>query len=547
LEYPLYIRIAMAEPPWPPPNIHSHTDLIQYHYSQYDKRLRTGEFEPFVYPWGAFGALIVILYLLIPHRNRPWLRKLRFFVFAWNTGFSAYTIRYTRAKAMAPAMGLGLISAWSVIWVMSILVVHDAQTEFQRIERTEGVFRGQPLKRQEYGMNLSNGSATKRDEGQSISNVSGTLGPADRHGEFAWQPYPLKPFAERLDWVLDVFCNFRGVGWNWRTSSIPPPPSSVQEQLRRNSAGTPSHSTRIHTGQPYTYPTRRELLRGNLKLFLTGYLVLDVLKTVMMHDPYFWGFTDHPAPSHLPSVISNSPVLLRMYRLALSQLGIQWALKTVFSLAPLFFSGLLGPSVIGARAEPWMYPETWGPYSMVFERGLAGWWAGWWHQTFRFAFEAPGKELIRALGLQRNAPFARLLQLVIAFTLSGMLHACGSYTAAGPTRPLNLLSFFLLQAAGIFCEALLREILRPAGRKMRMPKSLRSALTFACVHLWFYHTAPLLADDFARGGVWLLEPIPVSFMRALGLGADGEGWWCWSGLSVRWYRGSRSWSSGIAF
>lgn len=540
--------MSTLEPAWLPPGIRSHNDLIRYYHEQYDKSIRAGEFEPFVYPFGSFGAFLVILYLLVPHLHRPWLRRLRFVAFGWMAAFAVYSIRYTRAKAMAPAMGLGLISAWSVIWALATLVVHDAQSEFQRIERTEGVFRSRPLKKNEgYGTDLSNGSAGKRRHDSEFPNGSGTLGPTERHGEFAWQPFPASPFIERLDWVLDVLCNFRGVGWSWRTSSIPPPPTTVQEQLRRNSTGTPTHSTRVHPGQPYTYPTRRELLVGNLKLFLTGYLILDALKTIMMHDPYFWGLMDQPAPAFFPSFISNSPMLLRMYRLALTQLGIQWALQTIFSLAPLFFSGLLGPSVIGARAEPWMYPETWGPYSMVFDRGLAGWWAGWWHQTFRFAFEAPGRKIVSSMGWQRNSPFAKLVQLVVAFALSGILHACGSYTAAGPTRPLNLMAFFLLQAVGVFGEAVLGQMLRPVGRRLRAPKVVRSMLTWLYVHVWFYYTAPLLADDFARGGVWLLEPIPVSLLRGLGLGVDGDGWWCWGDLTLHWHRGNQWWKSGVAF
>ena len=40
---------------------------------------------------------------------------------------------------MASAFGTGIISAWSVLWVQTILVVNDTQLDFQRIERLEGV------------------------------------------------------------------------------------------------------------------------------------------------------------------------------------------------------------------------------------------------------------------------------------------------------------------------------------------------------------------------------------------------------------------------
>ncbi len=70
--------------------------------------------------------------------------------------------------------------------------------------------------------------------------------------------------------------------------------------------------------------------------------------------------------------------------------------------------------------------------------------------------------------------------------------------------------------------------------------------------LWFYVTGPLLADDFARGGIWLFEPVPVSVVRGLGFGLNEEGWWCWGeggGKWVGWWsdrsgRG-RWWRSGV--
>lgn len=538
--------------PWP----QSHHDLTELYYAQYDKQIASGDYIPFLYPWGTFGALFVIVYLMIPHHNKPWLRKCRYLACAWIAAFAAYSIMYTRARGMAPALGVGLISAWSVVWVSAILVCNDAQKDFMRIERTEGAFgsatRGTLNDKVETNGSMKHGHQGK--EGQIYSATSelstGNAGSRDRHGEFAWQPYPLSPFAERLDWVCDIFCNFRGAGWNWRTSALPPPPKWVQEQLNRNSAGViPKHSYRIHVGQVKTYETREELLRVNAKTLAVGYLMLDGLKTVLMWDPYFWGIMDRAPPSHLPSFITSSPALTHVYRMALSMLAIKYALQTIFSLAPLFFSGLLGPKRIGARAEPWMYPETWASYTVVLDRGLAGWWSSWWHQTFRFAFEQPSQKLIEVLGMNKKSPAAKLLQLQVAFGLSGVLHACGSYTCAGETRPLRgPMAFFLLQAMGMFGELLSIQVLRSTSFQNRIPKWAMQMFKFGYVHVWFYYTAHLLCDDFARGGVWLFEPVPVSLFRGVGFGADKrDGWWCWSGQVLRWHRGDRWWTSGIAF
>ncbi|OAL51291.1 hypothetical protein IQ07DRAFT_418342 [Pyrenochaeta sp. DS3sAY3a] len=546
--------------PWP----QSHHDLIEHYYLQYDAKIAAGEFQPFLYPWGTFGALLVIIYLLVPHQNRPWLKRYRYLAFGWIACFAVYTTLYTKARGMAPALGIGLISAWSVVWVGAILVCNDAQTDFMRIERLEGAF-GAPISRskekeKEEKKGTSNGSVEVQDktkqnqeEHPNISLVNGHSGPLNRHGEFAWQPYPISPFIERLDWVLDVFCNFRGAGWSWRTSALPPPPKWVQEQLRRNSVGAvPTHSNRQHAGQVARYDSHDELIRTNLRTLLTGYLALDALKTAMMHDPYFWGVFDRSPPDYLPLFVQASPALLHVFRLTLSMLGIKYALQSLFALAPLFFAGVLGPSRLGARAHPWMYPETWAAYSVVLDRGLAGWWSSWWHQTFRFAFEQPSRRLVEGLGLQRRGAAAKALQVGVAFGLSGVLHASGSYTCAGETNPMGgPMLFFALQAVGVFAEPLLLHGVRATGleKSVRVPGWVKKGATFLYVHVWFYYTAHFLCDDFSRGGVWLFEPVPVSLFRGLGFGADGlrDGWWCWGGQLVRWHRGDRWWRSGIAF
>ncbi|PSN71210.1 hypothetical protein BS50DRAFT_618287 [Corynespora cassiicola Philippines] len=533
---------------WP----RSHHDLIRHYAKQYEEQTGSGEFTPFVYPWGAFGAFVVIGYLLIPHQNRPWLRRLRFVAFAWIAAFAAYCIIYMRARSMAASLGVGLMSAWSVVWIAAILVVNDAQTDFQRIERTEGVF-GSSVLNDKTEDGYPHGKSERKENGYTkrvVPNggqVYNHLGPSKRHGEFAWQPYPLTPFMERLDWVLDIFCNFRGAGWNWRTSALSPPPKWIQEQLHRNSFDPPRHSNKVRPGQTKLYETRREMLVTNAKTLVTAYIILDAIKTLMMHDPYFWGLIDRKPPSYFPVWITQSPVLVRVYRLFLTQMAIKWALQGIFALGPLFFSGLLGPSMLGARAEPWMYPETWGTYDVVLDRGVGGWWSSWWHQTFRFAFEQPSRKLIQIVGMDPRSPIAKLIQLFIAFGLSGFVHASGSYTCAGSTEPIHgPVVFFLLQALGIFLEALVTHSLCKTGIQHRMPRVITRAITFLYVHVWFYFTAPLLANDFARGGVWLFEPIPISPLRGLGFGLEEDGFFCWRGTLASWHSDSRWWRRGVA-
>ncbi|KAF2004547.1 hypothetical protein P154DRAFT_519409 [Amniculicola lignicola CBS 123094] len=541
--------------PWP----QTQYDVLEHYTAQYEKAIQSEGYQPFIYPWATSGALIVILYLLIPHQNLPWLRNARLLIFAWTAAFAAYTIAWSRAKGMAVSFGIGLVSSWSVIYIMAIIVVNDAQVDFQRIERTEGVFgKSKRALKGDHNEMIADTEKDPKDSNQPLNgatsngtteNVHGHLRPSQRHGEFAWQPYPMEPFLERLDWILDLFCNFKGMGWNWRISSLSPPPKHILEQLHRNSSHPPQRSHRIHGGQTKTYTTRKEVLFTNMKTLITGYIVLDFLKTLMSHDPYFWGLTFYPLPpSFLPLFISTRPSLMHAYRLTVSMLMIKYSLQSVFALAPLFFSGLLGPSLIGARAEPWMYPSEWGSYSLVFERGLAGWWAGWWHQTFQFAFKEPSRMIIEITGLNRRSPTAKALQLFIAFGLSGFLHACGSYTQPGPSRPIRgPMVFFLLQAGAIFVEMVSSQMLRKTKIQRLFPKWVLQTFTFVYVHVWFYHTGHLLCDDFTQGGIWLYQPVPFSIFRGLGLGVKEDRVWNWGGEWVRWHRGKSIWTSGLTF
>jgi len=520
----------------------SHVEALQQHNARYDADLAAGKFEPFVYPWGSFGAGVVLLYLLIDHRQRPWLRKARYLAWLFVSGFAVHSIIYMRARNPAAAFGVGLINAWSILWCGTILVWNDAQTDFRRIERLEGSM-GQSRREEKV-----EGNGIVKSNGEIASSAQhGTVGPSKRTGTLAWQDYPVSPFIERLDWVADVFCNFRGMGWNWRISGLPPPPKSVQEELH-DTGSQDSTPLDIHVGRDGTrrYPTKPALFRAKLPEFLYGSLLLDLVKVLMSHDPYFWGVSNPPPPSYLPLTIQHSPALLRITRLTLSLLGIHWALRICFTLAPLFFCGLLGSPLIGVRGSPWMYPDSYGSYANVLNKGLAGWWGGWWHQMFRFAFEAPSKQLIRSLGLHPKTLSAKVLQLVVAFTLSGFVHACGSATFVAETRPLaGSFAFFALQILGIGVQMLGSMLLEQAGVTERTPKLVRQVLNFGYVHVWFYYTAPLLCDDFARGGLWLFEPLPVSPVRMMGFGVKGEGWWRWVDL-VRWHGGDRWWKSGIA-
>lgn len=534
----------------------THHDVIAQQVAKYDELIGSGQYRPFIYPSGTYGAALVIAYLLIDHRSRPWLRRCRYIVWAWIVAFSTWCVINTRARNPATSFGVGLISAWATLWCAVMLVFNDAQTDFQRIERKERWMDEQSD--DEEPSTASNSTQTethangnglrKRAPNSSNGDVGNKERPAQRKGTLAWQSYPTSPFLERLDWVCDVFCNFRGMGWNWRLSSLPPPPKHVQAQLHQNN-DTPisSSSTHINRSGIHRYHTRSSLLRENAYLLIRGYFILDLLKTLVVHDPYFWNGSYSRPPGYLPLFLKASPVAVKAARLLISLAAVHTALQTIFAMGPLFFVGVLGPRVLGARGEVWMYPDSFGSFRVVLDKGLAGWWGGWWHQTFRHAFESAGSTATAYLGWEKKSVKAKMLQLVVAFALSGCLHACGSYTQLGDTRPLRgPFLFFVLQVFGIAGQMAWLAGLKKAGLKDKVPVWMAWLGNFAYTHVWFYYTAPLLCDDFAKGGIWLFEPVPISLFRGLGLGAKGDGWFMWYGGLFWWHKGSSWFDTGLA-
>lgn len=534
-----------------PRQVHAHYDSV--YFAQIESRYGF----PFLYPWAGLGAMVAFAYLMIDHRRSKVLKAFRWPVFAFLCCYQGWCIVTNRARNPAVSFGVGLLSSWGVLWVAAVMIVNDCQSDFKRVERAPRFLNTRMNESQSDGT-ASNGTATApHSEANARQREPGTtlidrtpLKPYDNGSKkFFWQRYPDGPFLARIDWVADVFCSFRGVGWNFQTSGVPPLPLSVKAQLENddNVTGGDAEMTTSRTGIR-RYSDRTTLVKDTFQNLVLGYFLLDLIKCLMAQDPYFLGYVnDTSGPNYLPAIIRESYALLKTYRLLVCLAGIYTALWEIFKLGPLFFCGLLGPRWLGLRGKAWMNPaDMFGSYSVVLDKGLAGWWAGWWHQTFRLAFEGPATRIMQALQIQKKSVLGKAISLLVAFFLSGCLHACGSYTQLGDTRPLlGPMRFFLLQAVGILVQTTAITWLEKVGFLERLPRVVKQAANLVIVHIWLYYTAPLLVDDFARGGVWLYEPVAISPLRALGFGAKDDGLFCWDRM-VWWRTGKHWWDTGIA-
>ena len=496
----------------------------------------TRNYTPFVWPYRALGPHLLIGYLLLPPTLSRFVHWARYPVFATIVYWSVSAIQECRSSSVTVAYGIGLLNAWTILWSACFLIFNDARKDFKRIER-----RSQVKMEEKNTPADEEGSFTSSREASVPARLKirylngsppkGTANEAIEHGQrgndiYIWQKLP-HSFFHRLDWVTDLVTNFRGLGWAHQISGTLPPPSHIQASLHY--PGPPPEKS-------YIYPTRGSLLRSNLPAFVLCCISLDVLKALMSQDPYFWSL-----PSSTPSPFPHP----RLSRLLLSVICTYTALLSIFLLDPLGFACLLGPHILGDYASPWLYPRFFGSPVRIWKKGIAGLWGEWWHQLFRYAFEATGEFLCGTLlGLKQKSTLGSLVRVLTAFICSGALHACASYTTLGNTRPMEgAFAFFALQPIGIIAQRAFTGWIRKQGLREKMPTSIRGVGNVLVVLVWCWVTGPLVADDFAAGGIWLFEPLPISPIR----GMMGQGWLRWDGSWVRWHTGDKWWQSGLAF
>lgn len=95
----------------------------------------------------------------------------------------------------------------------------------------------------------------------------------------------------------------------------------------------------------------------------------------------------------------------------------------------------------------------------------------------------------------------------MVFSLSGLLHAGGSYLQPAATSPLRTLAGFQLQCVGILLQILFSKCLGTNDGTFKKLLILGFGVGWACA------TAPLALDDMALGRLFTLRPLPVSIVQ----------------------------------
>lgn len=485
----------------------------------------------------------------------------------------------TETGSRSPANGFaaGLVAAWGMVWGTTWLIWEKPQWDGKRLRRRKRT-KGKTLEGKQNGISASNGGThgTSGDhddvnELRKRTGVNGTTSNGEMNGharvrnggadidearndiwEYYWEPFPEK-ISDRIQWIMELLITFRMPGWNYAVPPLPPLSIKFKDHEGRpivlqTSKPESSKSTRNIL---VPFRTREELARYRLPRFIIGYILLDIVKTTMMHDPYFiFGPTTYALPPYLQDMQDLHPRVIMIFRQLLGGAGIIVAIELIFSLPPM--ATLLFPSdKLPFTLTPPFHPSTWGSPNALLDQGLAGLWGTWWHQTFRFGFSAPYDWAVREGLIDKKSITSRFFSLISAFAISGFLHASGSFTETAHSQPLDALKFFMSQMLGIIIQTQTAYILKP--QFLKLPSWLRKTGNIAFILLWLHLTSSWLIDDFGRCKIWLFEPILFSPTRGLGFGVEEPAGWNgfflgrrWEPIDLRWYKGKHWWESGLA-
>ncbi|RMZ76232.1 hypothetical protein DV738_g5075, partial [Chaetothyriales sp. CBS 135597] len=477
-------------------------------------------------------------------------------------GHCFHIVRVCRILGLVGGYGLGFFFSWVSILSFCLLIFSDCEADFKRLEARPLTDRGEGANGTANG--VANGSAStsrgsaSTSHGPAVSSksavstgldakaitthsrqnhdlklapgktVSGTI--TSKPYQLQWQSYPTD-LGHRLEWVLDLVTTFRGLNWNFRSSTFPKLEPVDKVNSRRS---------------------LQQIQRQALLNLVYSYLAIDVMKALHAEDEFFSGvisFYDPPSSAIYGADVTVS----RLARLSITILSVYAALSFLFQLSPIFFSIILPslipyPSLLSLTRTPLLTPSVYEPFfgpllPSVVSKGIAGFWGSFWHSLLRFGILHPSAYLIKRYRLDPASTTSRTIQVLTAFCLSGVIHGLGSYTSFPPVpdsnHPLSkTFFFFLMQGIGIIVQGYAT---RAIGSRS-FPPMVRQTGNLLFTVIFLLLTAPILAEDTARCGAWLFEPLPVSLVR----GVRGQGWWRWNGRWCGWWKDpdGRWWESG---
>ncbi|KDQ11714.1 hypothetical protein BOTBODRAFT_35147 [Botryobasidium botryosum FD-172 SS1] len=253
----------------------------------------------------------------------------------------------------------------------------------------------------------------------------------------------------RIRWAIQLISDPRGIAFSGRAVNTPPPPTRTRAQF---------------------------VVSRALRLARNA-LLADAAQLLIFSDPYVF-MAD-------PLVIE--PVWKPFFRTILLGLHTIGLFDTVHTSISLLFVG----SGIDA---PQAWPDWFGPFAEMYT--LRNFWGKVWHQSIQRMVVPHNKFVSRTvLRLPRGSYLSAFVQLLVAFSLSALMHCGGDYMAV---RRLDISwPFFTSQAFGIAAEDWVIKL----GGGMVSSAVVRRVIGYVWVLSWFRLSVPWIVGSWVDMGL----------------------------------------------
>ncbi|KAL2041434.1 hypothetical protein N7G274_005816 [Stereocaulon virgatum] len=298
------------------------------------------------------------------------------------------------------------------------------------------------------------------------------------------------PFLSKLKWSAALYCNPRGIGWNYEVNGIP----------------------------KYEAPgTKTAFMIEQAKRLAVHAIILDAI--------HIWNSRSYytPGVDMLTIDVRNTTLPI-----AASEI-ISWIGQVVST--SYLYTQVAMVSVLLGGGQPKDWPPLYGSLRDAYT--LRRYWNTFWHQLTRHMLVSYTDDLKNLLRIPRGTWISSYFALYFGFFLSALFHGLVTYALPyGPYHTFHLrfylwFFFMFVQAPAIHFEDCVIWCYkqatrttdekdmdeRPSGRKD--PATWQKVVGYIWVIFFWYHLVPTPANAVLRFGMVKDSPVPFSVLEPL--------------------------------